>query len=31
MSLNDIARQLNQQGDPKLVAEVLKAGLSCAI
>jgi hypothetical protein len=31
MSINDIARQLNQDGDPQLVAEVLKAGLSCAI
>jgi hypothetical protein len=31
MSLNELAHQLNQQGDPKLVSEVLRAGLSCAI
>jgi hypothetical protein len=31
MSLNDIARQLNQPGDRKLVSEVLRAGISCAI
>ena len=31
MSLNDIARQLNQPGDKQLVSEVLRAGISCAI
>jgi hypothetical protein len=31
MSLNDIARQLNQPGDRQLVSEVLRAGISCAI
>lgn len=31
MSVNDIVRQLNQPGDRALVAEVLRAGISCAI
>lgn len=31
MSVNDIVRQLDQPGDRALVAEVLRAGLSCAI
>ncbi len=31
MSINDIARQLNQPGDRQLVSEVLRAGISCAI
>lgn len=31
MGLSDIARQLNQPGDRKLVSEVLRAGISCAI
>lgn len=31
MSLNQIARQFNQPGDKKLVSEVLRTGISCAI
>lgn len=31
MSINDIVRQLDQPGDRALVAEVLHAGISCAI
>lgn len=31
MSVNDVARQLNQAGDPQLVSTVLRVGLSCAV
>lgn len=31
MSVNEIARALNQPGDEALVAEVLRAGLNCLI
>ena len=31
MSINDLLRQLNQPGDPEIVAVVLKTGLGCAI
>ena len=30
ISINDLADQLNRDGDPKLVAQVVSAGLSCA-
>ena len=31
LTVNDLARRLNEAGDPQLIVEVTRAGLGCAI